>query len=146
PTLLRPISRLQIEIVKFCLRRPLLRPVVVQPVHAWRQRHEDRFHAAAGLEPKERTSVIEQVELGIAAAAKLLKRTLRLGKWLPFSPLDNGQIRLEKGIAGRAHEGKKRLPISLEIIKENAPYSARLATVRQKEILVTPFLEAPVVH
>src|SRR3546814_6451759 len=74
-----------------------------------RQAHEDRLDVAAGLQAEPDAAVVEQVELGVAAAAEELVAALLLGPGLRHVAAHQGGIDLQAGAAdvlsenGRAH-------------------------------------------
>src|SRR6185437_10578475 len=122
---------------------PVLR---LGPTHLGRQRHEDRFDMAAGLEAEERAAVIDEIELDIAAAADELKTPLLLGPALAHVAAHQRRIDAEKRLADIAGEGEIARPIAaVEIVEENSAHAARLVAVLQKEIFVAPGFEARVI-
>src|SRR5262249_35654031 len=125
-----PIARFQEVIVQFGFPGVRSGPIVVLPARDGRQRHEDRFDPTTGLEPKNRTSVIEQIEFDIAAAAIFLESTLPVVIGFVAAPLYNGEVSLQECIAAVAHKREQGLPIAFEVIKENATDTARLTAVR----------------
>src|SRR5439155_3054548 len=64
---------------------------------------------------------------------------------LALAALGDRQVRLEEMLAAVADEGKQGIDIALEVVEEDATDAARLAAVRQVEIIVAPLLEAGMV-
>src|SRR5205823_2654992 len=105
----------------------------------------DRLGAAACPQAEQCAAVIDQVELDIAAAAELLKGSLLQCEGFVLAALGDRQVRLQEVVAAVADEGKEGVDIALEVVEEDAADAARLAAVRQVEIIVTPLLEASMV-
>src|SRR5206468_9540751 len=100
---------------------------------------------AAGPEAEPCAAIVEQVEFSVAAAANELVTAL-LGRppGVHPRPYDRRKDR-EKRFAHRPDKGEIAVPVAArEIIEENPAGAARLATMRQIEILVAPGLEAGV--
>src|SRR5262245_51587411 len=74
----RPVARLEELVVEARLRRARLGMPIVAPADEGRERHEDRFRTAAGLETEERAAVPDEIELHVAAAAIELEVALAL--------------------------------------------------------------------
>src|SRR5690606_32210800 len=71
--LAQPVARLQEVGIQTSFGRTRLGRPVVLPAHQWRQRHQDRFGATAGLQSERRAAVVHQVEFDVAAAAVQLE-------------------------------------------------------------------------
>ena len=127
-------------------REPGLGLVVVVPAHHRRQRHQDRLDAAARLQAEQRAAVVEQVELDVAAAAELLEGPL-LAR-CTARPCGGGRsagTRRGNASPQSRTKAKSALEVAFEVVEEDAADAARLAAVRQEEVLVAPLLEARVV-
>ena len=97
---------------------------------------------AAGLEAELGATIVDQVELGIAAAPHQLMLALRLGPGPVHVAAHQARIDVEEGLAHGLGEGEVAREIALQIIVEDAADAARLAAVRDEEVLVGPALEA----
>src|SRR5262249_32202289 len=98
---------------------------------------------AAGLQPEDRATVVEQVELHVAASADELLFAVRLGPRRKHVAADDLRIDAQEGAADALREGEVSLPVSrVEIVVEDAADAAHLLAVGQIEILVAPGLEA----
>src|SRR5262249_21315781 len=129
----------------FCLARTRLGVVVVVPSYARRQRHENRFYPAPGLEAEQRAAVVNQVEFDVAAAAEFLKLPLAVAECLVLAPAGDRQVGVEEAGAAVADERERPFRVAFQVVEENSADAARLVAVLQKEILVTPLFEAAVV-
>src|SRR4030095_9892397 len=74
--------------------------VVVYPPHERRKRHQYRLGASSCLQPKVRSSIIDQVELDIPTAPDQLKFTFAFGIRLTPSPFGNRYVGGKKRFAG----------------------------------------------
>src|SRR3546814_5967873 len=107
-----------------------------------RQAHEDRLDVAAGLQAEPGAAVVEQVELGVAAAAEELVAALLLGPGLRHVAAHQGGIDLQEGAADVLSEGEVALTVAaVEVVVENAADAACLAAVGTEGVLVAPLLE-----
>ena len=118
--------------------------IVIDPSSDRRQRHQDGFDSSAGLQAKDRPTIIKKIEFDIAPPAELLKDALPLSIWLIASSLCDGQIRIEKTSSAILYESEKRVPVAFQIIEKDATDSATLVSMAQVEVLVAPFLQSPV--
>ena len=110
------------------------------------ERHQDRLSVAAGLQPKPRAAVVEQVELDVAAAAYELVLALRLGPGLRHAAAHDRRIDIEEGPADILGEGEIGLPVAaVEIVVEDAADTARFVSVGEVEVAIAPRLEARIV-
>src|SRR5262245_39594308 len=117
-----------------------------RPPHFRRQRHQDGLDIAAGHQPELGAAVVEEVELNIASAPRQLVVAFLRRPALVHVPAHQLGIDLQKRLADIAGEGEVALEVSaVEIVEKNAAHAARLAAVRQVEILVAPFFEARIV-
>src|SRR5262249_50720222 len=144
-SLRRPVARLQPVFRQLRLARPRRRLVVVPPPRLRRQRHQDRLDSPTRLQSEHRSAIVHQVELDVPAAPVFLKFLLSLRVRLVLAAADDGRIRLQKGVAGVAHEVERPVQIALQIIEENAADAACLVAVWQVEILVAPALQVVVI-
>src|SRR5690348_1040075 len=120
--------------------------VKLWPAHERRQAHENGLHIAARLGAELGAPVVQQVELRITAAANELLLALRPGPGLPHPSTNDLGIDVEKCQPHIAGEGEIRLPIAgIEVVEEDSARAARLAPVRQEEVLVAPLPEARIV-
>src|SRR5438552_11354572 len=107
------------------------------------QGHQDRLDIAAGLEAKAGAAVVKEIELDIAAAADQLVLPLRRGPRPVHALAHDRREHREKRVADRPDKREIALPIAaVEIIEKDAAGAARLAAMRQIEILVAPLFEA----
>src|SRR5437762_10147736 len=101
---IRPVARLQVDLVQFCLARAGGGAVVIEETHHRRQRHQDRLGAPARLEAEQCTAVVDEVELDVAAAAELLEGALLPREQLAFAALGDRQVRFQEVVAAVADE------------------------------------------
>src|ERR1700684_3322002 len=115
--------------------------IVLRPVHHRQHRGEDGVDIAAGAQAENGAAVIEQIELDIAAAAHQL--FLALGFGPRFCEILSYQFRIdaEESAADVLSEGKRRIPIGLEIIVKDPADAAHFIAVLEKEIFVAPLFE-----
>src|SRR5438067_8588527 len=90
-------------------------------------------------------AVVDQVELDVAAATRLLKGALGVAIRFVLATANDRDVRFKKGAAAVAHESKELLEIALQIVKKNSADAPRLVAVRQEKIVVTPALETLVI-
>src|SRR6185436_9066977 len=93
---------------------------VVAPGDQRRQRHQDRFGAAARLQAEQRAAVVDKVELDVAAAAELLEGPLLQREGFALAALGDWQVRLQKVVAAVADKGEESIDIALEVVEEDA--------------------------
>src|SRR5581483_10410972 len=139
----QPVARLE-PVAERSLGRVGREPGVVLPAGERRQRHQDRLGAPVGLEAERGAAVVEQVELDVAAAAQELELPLAIAVRVGAAAARDRQVRVEERLARVAHEREVALGIAHELIEEQPAHAARLAAVREVEVLVAPFLEARV--
>src|SRR6266851_2062924 len=77
--LTRPIVGFQVNVVKQGFRAVRFRAEIVVPADIEWQGHQNGLDTARGLQPEERTAIVEQIELDISAAAKELEPPLVFG-------------------------------------------------------------------
>src|SRR3546814_14977448 len=88
-------------------------------------------------------AVVEQVELGVAAAADKLVAALLLRPGLRHVAAHQRGIDRQEGAADVLGEGEVGLPVAaLEVVVDDAADAARLAAVGAEEVFVAPLLEA----
>ena len=119
---------------------------VVAPFHHRRQRHQDRFGAAARLQAEQRAAVVHQVELDVAAAAVGLEVALALAVGRVLAPLA-GSARRRRGNGRRRSASARssgRNPRSLRSSKKMPPMPRGSLRCLRKKVLVAPVLEARV--
>src|SRR5882757_2259478 len=75
-----PIPRSQEIPIEFSLRTRRVRFPVVPPLHQRRQRHQYRLGAAGRLQAEQRATIVDEIELDVAAAAIGLKVALALAE------------------------------------------------------------------
>src|SRR4249920_2482331 len=101
---------------------------------------------AAGLQPENRATVVEQVELHVTPTADELLLAIGLRPRQRHVAADDLRIDVEEGAADALREGEIGIPVSaVEIVVEDAADAAHLLAVGQVEIFVAPGLEAPIV-
>src|SRR5690606_3949078 len=83
------------------------------PLHYRRHGRQDRLHVAAGLEAEGGATVVEEVELHVAAAADELLIPLRLAPWCQEIAADDLRIDLQKGTSHVLGEGEGGLPAAV---------------------------------
>jgi hypothetical protein len=102
----KPVLRLEVGFVKLGFRGARFRLVAILPTHEGRQRHQNRFCATVGLESKNCASVIDQIELYIAAPSIELEIALLLSVFLIATLLGNGDIGGQKPVSTGLDKGK----------------------------------------
>src|SRR6185436_17334936 len=118
---------------------------VVLPARERRQRHQDRFGAAAGLQAERSAAVVDEIEFDITPATVQLEVALALAERRRAPARDDRQICRQKMIADAALIGEAALEAPLvQIVEEQAADAARLVAVLEKEIPVAPLLVARV--
>src|SRR5687768_407767 len=118
---------------------------ISRPARLRRKAHQDRLDIAAGPEPEGGAPVVDQVELGIAAAPFELARLVGLVERRVHPPPDQLREDVEERLADVAGEGEARLERRLEMVVEYAADAAMDSPVGDVEIFVGPFAE-PVVE
>ena len=119
---------------------------LLRPARLRRQGHQDGLGIAAGLQAELGAAVVEQVELHIAAAAHQLVGLVGVRPASSHVPSDDVGIDVQKCESHRLGEGEIPLPVAgVQPVVEDAAHAARLAAVRQEEVLVAPLLEARVI-
>src|SRR5207249_257979 len=98
-----------------------------------RQAHQDCFDIAAGLQTKHGAAIVEQVELGIAAAPFELARLLLRRKGHSHPAAHQLWENVEKGFADLAGEGEQLLEIPFQVIIEYPANAAVDPAVRDEE-------------
>src|SRR5687768_1487836 len=135
---LEPVARLEEVAVELGFGRAGGGLPVVAPFGARRQRHQDRFGAAAGLQAEEGAAVVDQVELDVAAAAVGLEAALALAEREVFPSLQKRHVGFEEMVADRLRQiegGGLR-----QVVEEDAADAAGLVAVAQVEVFVAPAL------
>src|ERR1043165_8051800 len=90
------------------------------PFDHGRHRRKDRLDIAAGLEAEDRASVVEQVELDIAATAHELLFAFRLAPRRRHVAPDQLRINVAEGAPNLLGESEIRVPIAaIQIIVED---------------------------
>src|SRR3981081_1017262 len=114
-----------------------------RPARLGRQGHQDRFDIAAGHQAELGAAIVQQVELDIAAAPHQLVLALGFRPRLVHVPAHQPGIDFQEALAAAARKSEgAREVAAVEIVKEDAAHAARLAAMRQVEVLVAPLLEA----
>src|SRR5437016_8637782 len=103
-----------------------LRLPVVAPFDDRRHRHQDRFVAAARLQPEQCTAVVYQIEFDIAAAPVRLKIAFTLAVRHRLAPLHDRQIGIEEAVADALHHRETLRKVErIEIVEKDAAHAAR---------------------
>src|SRR3569833_260367 len=98
-----------------------------RPPHFGRHGAQNGVDVAAGLETEGGTTVVEEVELDVAAAADELVVAIGLGPWGRVVAVDELGVNLEEGAADILGEGEVVVPVAArELIVEDAADAARL--------------------
>src|SRR5690606_23751408 len=115
------------------------------PLHLGGQAHQDGVDVAAGLEAEQGAAVVDEVELGIAAAPFELL-LLVLGRPFHAHPLAHDlREHVEERLAHILGEGEIALPLrapvfvrvgAFHVVVEDAAHPARHAAMRDEEVLV----------
>src|SRR5688572_13698831 len=116
-----------------------------RPARLRGQAHQYGVDVAAGSKTEGRSAIVDQVELGIAAAPFELARLVRLVERRVHPPPNQPRKDVEQGLADVAGEGEARLERRLEMIVEYASDAAMDSAMGYVEIFVGPFAE-PVVE
>src|SRR5437588_10891959 len=95
-------------------------PIIVGPAHYRGQGHEDGFGAAAGFKAEDGAAVIEEVEFDVAAAAELLEGPLGVRVGEVLAAADDGEISVQKSVAGVLDEGEQGREIALQVVEKDA--------------------------
>jgi len=97
------------------------------------------------LQAKNRTPVIDQVELDVATAAIQLELSLTVTVGMILAIPNNRAVGWQEAVAGRPQKLKTAIePVFVDVIKEQPTDTTRLIAVLQEKILVTPGLVARV--
>src|SRR5688572_23230425 len=112
--------------------------MLLWPLHCGRQAGEDGIDVAAGLQPEDRAAVVEQVELGIAAAAHKLLLAVDVGPGVVEVLADELVVDRKERAADILHEGEVGIPATLFIgrmlpVEESAADTARLVAVGEEK-------------
>src|SRR5438067_4470025 len=114
---------------------------VVAPFDDRRQRQENRFGAASGLQAEQRAAIPDQIEFHVAAAAIRLEVALPLAIGRVLAPNENRLVRREEMIADRLREPQATIETAVrQVIEKNAADAARLAAMLQEKVIVAPAL------
>mmetsp|Transcript_1038 Transcript_1038/g.3831 ORF Transcript_1038/g.3831 Transcript_1038/m.3831 type:complete len:367 (-) Transcript_1038:175-1275(-) len=120
--------------------------MVVLPARRLGERHEDGFDAAAGLQPEDGTAVVHQVELDVPAAAHQLPLLLLLRVLGVLALLHDWDVRGDDGVGAGLGKGKVFVGCFVVlVVEEDAAEAARLAAVRDLEVVVCPLFKLWVV-
>src|SRR5690606_25664249 len=93
-----------------------------------------------GLQAEAGASIIQQVELGIAAAFDELRLFVFRREGQGLAALHQREIGFLEAVADLLHEGPVGGGVAaVQIIKENAADAARFVPVRKVEVLIAPF-------
>src|SRR6266567_3050827 len=142
----QPIAGGQEIAIQLRLLAARLRTPIVAPPDDWRQRHENRLGTPVRLQPEDRPSVVDEIELDIASAAIRLKIALALAVGQVLAPQQHGNIGVEKAVAYASGQCEAMLEVAIvEIVEKYAADAARLVAVLEEKITVAPALEARVV-
>src|SRR5258707_3990689 len=113
--------------------------MVLRPFHFRRHRRQDRLDIAAGLEPKNRAAVVEQVELDVTSAPDQLLFAVGFVPWRVEIAPDELGIDFQEDAPDLLGEGKVGIPVAAVVpVVENAADAARLLAMRQVEVFVAP--------
>src|SRR5690606_30271336 len=119
------------------------------PLHLGRQAHQDGVDVAAGLEPEQGASVIDEVEFDIAATPFELLLLLRRRPIHSHPLADDPGEHVEERFADVLREYEVAFPLrlvgALHVVVEDPADAARNVAVRDEEVLVGPLAEALVV-
>ena len=91
-----------------------LRHVAVLPAHQRRQRHQDRFSTAVGLQTEDRATVKNEIELHVAPAAVELELPLPLAVGQATALLHDRGVAGQEGIAAGSRQAEQLLPAVVE--------------------------------
>jgi len=89
---------------------PLLRLVAVFPASQRRQRHQDRFSAAIGLEAKDGSPVPDKIEFNVSAASIQLELTFTVAVGETVALLDDRCVGREECLTIGPRKIMKLLP------------------------------------
>src|SRR5262249_21393988 len=130
----RPILRL-VKLQSLLLARAGLRLEIVNPADKGRKAHQNRFGPAPGFQSRNSSSIVQEIELNIAASAIELILTFTIGIRLNHAPLGDRHVGIEKRVADVADECKVPLTIPFEIIEKHTADTAHFTAMLQGEIL-----------
>src|ERR1700722_8059063 len=109
----------------------------LRPANLGRQAHQDGLDIAAGLQAEQRATVVDQVELHVAAAADQLVLALRGRPGLRHVAADEAGIDLQERLPDIPDEAEiGRHVAGKQMVEENPAGAARLAPMRQVEVTV----------
>src|SRR5690606_12669268 len=134
-----PVARHQV-VVQARLEAARLGRVAVFPAHQRWQAHQDRLGAAAALQPEVGASVVDQVELDVAAAPVQLELALPLAPGRVLAAFDDRQVGIEETVADRAQIAEILFEVPLQVVEEQAADATRLVAVPEVEVFVAPAL------
>src|SRR5690606_11887816 len=134
-----PVARHQV-VVQARLEAAGLGRVSVFPAYQRRQAHQDRLGAAAALKPEVGASVVDQVELDVAAAPVQLELALPLAPRRVLAAFDDRQVGVEETVADRAQVAEILFEVPLQVVEEQAADATRLVAMPEEEVLVAPAL------
>ena len=66
--------------------------VLSVPAHRWRQGHENSLNIAARFQPKQRSSVVQEVEFNVAPPPEQLVLAVFVGPWRVVVLLDQRHV------------------------------------------------------
>lgn len=129
---------------QFGLGCPGLWLIIISPACPWGQAHQDALGASLCLEPKEGSSVMDEVEFHITPSSYLLPFFFSFPIGCILSPKDDGCIGGQKGIATGLLKGEQFLGSGLisgaQVIVEHAADATHLVgAMFVDEVFVTPF-------
>src|ERR1043165_2829375 len=98
----QPISRAEKVCIQARFGRSRFGMPVVFPAHERRQRHQDRFGAAAGLQAEQSAAIVDEIEFDITPTTIQLEVALALAERRRAPTRDDRQIRGQEVIADAA--------------------------------------------
>ena len=134
--LLGPLARVLEGVHDLGLGRSLLHLVVVLPARGLGERHEDALDAPTRFEAEDGAAVVDQVELDVPAAAHLLPLPLRRREVIVLVLGHGGQVggdHVVEALLGESEDLIGRAVV--EVIEKDAAQPARLATVRDLDVV-----------
>jgi hypothetical protein len=130
------------------MRRARLGAIVIAPLGARRQRHQQRFRTRLRLQAEARAAIEGEIEFDVAAAAQALEVLLARTERRIAAQAHELGVSVQVRVADAANEREAMLEAAadlrgdvIEVVDEQAADTARLAAMGQPEILVAGVLE-----
>src|ERR1051326_4573149 len=115
--------------------------MVVDPAHLRRQRHKNGFCPAVGFQPEQRSTVVHEVELNIAASPDALPLPFVFSPDLTLPALHDRKVAFEESGSGVPDELEEILEMIALVVEENSADAPRFIAMLDEKVFVAGPLE-----